>query len=179
MGCHQLTQTDQARIKMHQQTSDIRLKLYQFISKEPRPAFIELKLSTQTKAHKGKGNDVSTKKVGGDGGVIHTSDMSSEATLTFNRREKCKSQYGIMKQKGNMISFGNVLDTVNPDGGETKTIQRLITMEDSWMQPPLEKTRPFFSSSGTCSRERETYRMSAGVAYRASYGPDMLLVSDK
>ena len=82
------------------------------------------------------------------------------------------------------------------DASDAVPIRRLLTREDVWMAPPIPSALPLFggdgsggsissrisgsgSGSGVCSTERDTYRLAVGAAARPSYGPDMLLVSDK
>lgn len=64
------------------------------------------------------------------------------------------------------------------DSNDAVPIRRLLTREDVWMAPPIPSVLPLFSG-GVCSTERDTYRLAVGAAARLSYGPDMLLVSDK
>jgi hypothetical protein len=181
VGCHQVDQAISAKEFIYEETFKLRARLAHYVQQDPRPSFMQLQNSLHNKKKGGKLRASTVMVEPTSNIVLYASDLASEATLTFNRREVCKSEYGGLKQKGTMMQYGGVVDAVaeGGGGGSSTPIQRLITIEDTWMVPPPSKVRPFFTNNGLCARERETYRMSAGVAYRASYGPDMLLVSDR
>ena len=82
----------------------------------------------------------------------------------FNRRRRCRRAFAPPSASG---------EGTNP--------LRLVTREDAWMAPPVNaEADALFRSGAACATERDLYRLSTAYApVRHSYGPDMLLVSDR
>ena len=107
----------------------------------------------------------------------------------FNRRRRCRRVFAPPSgpEEGTQAARRNHSDTVRPshagvvDVGDFSGVPlRLVTREDTWMAPPIAGANALFRSGGVCATERDLYRLSTSYApVRHSYGPDMLLVSDR